>query len=142
MRGSYIASTFVVLVAALVATDVMACGDKFLVAGRGMRNARNFQATFPASVLVYMNPDADSANVMRDLDLQVTLEMAGHTFKVVETPADLERELASGQYDVLLVDYEDAGKLTAPAARLFYLRATAQFGGQLLRPVECSIDDQ
>src|SRR5438094_6740049 len=76
-----------------------ACGDKFLVVGRGVAYQRTYTAPRPASILIYKDANPGVSSAIKDLDLQATLGMAGHKFQVVETPSALEAALQSGRFD-------------------------------------------
>lgn len=87
--------------------DLLACGDKFLVAGRGTRYQRpkNFRA---ASVLLYANPSTGLEAAFQKVPVESVLKREGHRFTRVETPEQLSAILASGRFDVVLVASGDA----------------------------------
>ena len=81
--------------------DVLACGDKFLVAGRGTRYQRpkSFRA---ASVLIYANPSSGLPAALGKLPVESVLKHEGHRSTMVETFDQLSAVLAGGRYDVVL----------------------------------------
>lgn len=85
----------------------LACGDKFVVLGRGMRFGRVLPAKYPASILIYMNPASNMPAAAKQFKLEQTLKAAGHKPRVVESATDLEQALASGKYDIVLADIAD-----------------------------------
>jgi hypothetical protein len=85
-------------------TDAQACGDKFLVLGRGVRNQRAAGASHPARILVYLDPNGHLAEAMQEMNLGTHMKLAGHKVRSVETRADLATALASGHYDIVLAD--------------------------------------
>jgi hypothetical protein len=91
----------------LAATSVFACGDKFVVLGRGMRLLRVNASTHPASILIYMNPASHVAAADKEFQLQSTLKLAGHKPSVVEDQGGLDKALKSGRYDLVLADLSD-----------------------------------
>jgi ABC-type multidrug transport system ATPase subunit len=93
----------VAAVGLLAAADLAACGEKFLVAGRGTRYQRpkNFRA---ASVLIYANPSSSLDAALRKLPVESILKREGHRATVVVSPDQLSAILASGKFDVLLAD--------------------------------------
>jgi hypothetical protein len=103
------------LLASLLATrgaDLSACGDKSLAAG-GIRMQRALAARYPASVLIY-TPSASRLNrAARELDLQKTLRLVGHTYREVANETDLQAQVDSGHYNILLADIADAPALQA-----------------------------
>lgn len=90
---------------ALVATDSYACGDKFLVVGRGIRYERAYAAVHPASILIY------SDNTDASKDLQSMLKRSGHKIQTVGDEAKLFSSLQSTKYDVVLVSISNAALL-------------------------------
>jgi len=82
-----------------------ACGDKFLVLGRGLRYERAHPAEHPASILIY-SVDPNSTK-----DLSKMLEKAGHKIKNVPTEELLYSSLNAGKYDVVLLNISDASAM-------------------------------
>jgi hypothetical protein len=80
----------------------LACGDKFLVLGRGLRYERAHPAVHPTSILIY------STNANATKDLSKMLEKAGHKIKNVPTEELLYSSLNNAKYDVVLLNIADA----------------------------------
>lgn len=82
--------------------DLLACGDKFLVVGRGTRYQRpkNSRA---ASILIYTNPSTGLEAALRKLPVESVLKREGHRSTKVEAPEQLSTILAGGRFDVVLV---------------------------------------
>ena len=78
-----------------------ACGDKFLRMGRTLRVSR---AAHPASILIYMRRDSVVPAAAKDLKLSRALKQAGHRIRAVEREDELEAELKSGTYDIVVAD--------------------------------------
>lgn len=87
--------------------DLLACGDKFLVVGRGTRYQRPKNAR-AASILIYANPSSGLAAALQKLPVDSVLKQEGHRSTTVETPEQLSAILASGRFDVVLVASSDA----------------------------------
>jgi hypothetical protein len=87
--------------------DLLACGDKFLVAGRGTRYQRPKNAR-AASVLIYANPSTGLQAALNKVPLDSVLKHEGHRSTTVESPDQLSAILASGRFDVVLVASGDA----------------------------------
>ena len=109
----------VALVTALglwIAPDLLACGDKFLVAGRGTRYQRpkNFRA---ASVLIYANPSTGLEAALRRVPVESALQREGHRATIVASPDQLSAILASGRFDVVLADSVDASAVEGLLAK-------------------------
>ncbi|MGH9139885.1 MAG: hypothetical protein ACRD2I_01955 [Vicinamibacterales bacterium] len=94
---------------------VQACGDKFLLVGRGVAFRRAYAAVYPASIVVYAQPQRSVAKAIRDPRLQADLKMAGHRVLVVESDGELARALESGRIDLVLTDVADADRMSRQA---------------------------
>jgi ABC-type amino acid transport substrate-binding protein len=98
-------------------TDTLqACGDKFLLVGRGVSFHRAYAAIYPASIVVYAQPQGHAAKAIRDPRLQAELKQAGHRVLLVETDAALQRALESDRVDLVLTDVADADRMSKQAA--------------------------
>jgi hypothetical protein len=84
---------------ALNVLDAAACGDKFLLVGRGARYQRDYVAVHPGSILLYANTPLTSSRGLR-----AALKMAGHKVTVASTRAELDEALRGGKFDILLAD--------------------------------------
>src|SRR6266536_3526926 len=80
--------------------SAVACGDKFLIVGRGSRFQRAYVALHPASLLVV------NANITAQRELQTSLKLAGHGVRVTQ-PDQVANDLAAGRYDFILADFRD-----------------------------------
>jgi hypothetical protein len=92
------------VIALLVAGDLLACGDKFLVAGRGTRYQRPKNAR-AASIVIYANPLSGSPR------MQSLLQRQGHHAVTVTTFDQLTAVLSGGRFDVVLAARDVAGKI-------------------------------
>jgi hypothetical protein len=108
-RVLVVAST-VACVLALGQGVASACGDKFVLIGGG---ARVHRSKFPSRVLVFMNPASRVPAAEKEFHVEATLAAAGHKAKVVESQAEVQKALASGDYDVVLADFADVPELRA-----------------------------
>ena len=120
MKRRFASIALTAAAALLVASQLPACGEKFLVAGRGTRYQRpkNFRA---ASILIYSNPSSGLETALRKLPIESVLKREGHRFATAATPEQLSAVLASGRFDVVLASSGDAPILE----RLFDGRADA-----------------
>jgi hypothetical protein len=94
------------------AGEAAGCGDKFVLVGRGMLVARS---KYPSSILIFMNPASRLPEAEKEFHLEATLKAAGHKATVAETPAELQKALASGKYDLVLADVADVPALRTEA---------------------------
>ena len=65
--------------------DLQACGDKFLLVGRGAKFRQAYAAVYPASILVFASPQRSAAKAIRDPRLQTDLKTAGHASRWCKT---------------------------------------------------------
>ena len=82
--------------------DLLACGDKFLVAGRGTRYQRPKTAR-AANVLIYDNAASGLPAALEKVPVDTLLKREGHTATRVETLDQLAAIVAGGRFDVVLV---------------------------------------
>jgi hypothetical protein len=108
MKRVPLLATIVVGVLALGPGRAAGCGDKFVLIGGGARVNRS---KFPSRVLVFMNPASRIPAAEKEFHVEATLAAAGHKPKVVESAAEVEKALASGQYDLVLADLADVPML-------------------------------
>jgi len=113
--------TFGVLIVALayvMSSDLLACGDKFLVAGRGTRFQRPKNAR-AASVLIYAAPASATETSLKKGKVESLLKLEGHRATKVQTLQELSTVVSSGRYDVILTGASDSAsvqKLVQPSA--------------------------
>ena len=91
----------VAAVGVFTGADLLACGDKFLVAGRGTRYQRPKSAR-AASVLIYANPSSGLPTAVGSVPVESVLRRQGHRSATAETLQQLTALLAGGRYDVIL----------------------------------------
>ncbi len=88
-----------------------ACGDKFLVIGRGARQQRAQGAVQRASILLYRDAQGDLESALTQQKVETHLRLAGHTLRWVESPSELAERLASGRYDIVLAPLSEVAVL-------------------------------
>jgi hypothetical protein len=90
--------------------DLLACGDKFLVAGRGTRYQRPKTAR-AASVLIYADPASAVAANLKKAKVESLLKLEGHRATKVQTLQELSAIVSSGRYDVILTANSDSASV-------------------------------
>jgi hypothetical protein len=108
----------ILVLASVMSGDLLACGDKFLVAGRGTRYQRPKSAR-AASVLIYAAPASATATSLKKAKVESLLKLEGHRATKVETLQELSTVVSSGRYDVILTAASDTAsvqKLVQPSA--------------------------
>ena len=104
---------FVVMIAAVgvwMSGDLLACGDKFLVAGRGTRFQRP-KSVRAANVLIYANPASGLPAALKNMKVDTVLKHEGHRSTTVETFEQLSAILEGGRFDVILAASSVAGSI-------------------------------
>jgi hypothetical protein len=104
MRRTFIV---VIVMLSLGPVDILACGDKFLIAGRGTRYQRPKNAR-AASVLIYADPASTAAAALKKAKVESLLKLDGHRATKVQTLQELSTIVASGRYDVILTANSDS----------------------------------
>jgi hypothetical protein len=95
----------------------VACGDKLLTLGRGIR----FQSRHtprPATVLLYVPTTARTSATVADPRLESALREAGHKVHTAVSGVEVEEALRSGRYDVVLADLPEIPEIEKTAAGL------------------------
>ncbi|MGE5814135.1 MAG: hypothetical protein ACM36C_06585 [Acidobacteriota bacterium] len=112
------ASLAVVLVLSVCVIDpvIHACGDKFLMVGRGAKFQRAYASVHPGKLLIYARPSTNAKAAIRDPQLHKALRQAGHAVSVIEDWPLLEQALRTVPVDVILVDVAEATRLQAAMA--------------------------
>lgn len=106
MRRLALGLSVVLLVAGLAATEAAACGDKFLVIGRGAKRVQ--KARHPAAVLLYERPGSALPAAAKEMKLEARLREAGHSVDSVTAEVALKEALGSRRYDFVFADLTDA----------------------------------
>ena len=91
----------VVVIGLFLAPELFACGDKFLMAGRGTRYQRPKNAR-AAAVLIYANPTTGLPAALNNVPLESVLKREGHRSTTVETVEQLSSILMGGRFDVVV----------------------------------------
>jgi hypothetical protein len=105
-----------VFVSSALMPAVLACGDKFLMVGRGAKFQRAYASVYPGKILIYARPSTGEKAAIRDPQLHKTLRQAGHAVSVIEDWALLETALRTAPTDVVLVDVAEAARLESAVA--------------------------
>ena len=113
---SYAVIAWIALVAVVQGADgVQACGDKFLLVGRGVKFRQAYAAIYPAAIVIYAQPNQGAAKAILDPKLQSGLKSAGHHITVAEDDRALTRVLESDRVDLVLTDVADADRIAKQA---------------------------
>ena len=116
MRIPVVAAWVALMAIAAGADSVRACGDKFLLVGRGVKFRQAYAAIYPASIVIYAQPPQHSAaKAMLDPRLQSGLKSAGHRVTIAKDERALMRALESEPVDLILTDVADADRITKEA---------------------------
>lgn len=104
------------LAATLIGGNAYACGDSLYRVGKGV-SYRVYTAPLPGSVLVYGQGEGAE-------QLAQELARSGHGVRLVSNDEELQAELGSGAYDVVIAAYADEASVVpstsaAPGAPTF-----------------------
>ena len=99
-----------VAIAALSATGALACGDKLLAIGRGLR-FQHISAAREAHLVIY-SAGRQNDPILTNSKLQTTLKKAVRKLQLVEGGSQLDEALTSGRVDVVLVEFSDLAGVT------------------------------
>ena len=91
-----------VLAAAAYCPSAIACGDKFLVIGRGASYRGRYVAIHPANILLYGEKAAGNG----DVDVRHILQRAGHHVDYAADDARLGNALGAKNYDIVIAPFE------------------------------------
>ena len=100
----------IVMFAVGMTGDLFACGDKFLVGGRGTRYQRPKNAR-AASVLIYADPASAVAASLKKAKVESLLKLEGHRATNVQTLDQLSTMMSSGRFDVILTANSDSANV-------------------------------
>jgi uncharacterized protein YwbE len=115
MNRRLLVAGLVMLAAASIRADLLACGDKFFLPGRGVSFDEAYKARHPGSVLIYAPPGSQGA-VTGVATLRAMLTRVGHRVTVVQDADQLTSALGAGNVDLVLTDFSSVGALGIPAA--------------------------
>ena len=101
--------------ASLLPAEASACGDKFLVIGRGARRVQ--KARHPASIALYLRTGSALPAEAKEMRLEKTLKQAGHKVEVIPDETALREALASRRLDFVIADLGDAQGLARDLPR-------------------------
>jgi hypothetical protein len=101
----------ILLLTMIGAEPALACGDKFLLVGRGARYQRGYVSLHPSSVLLLANTPATSPRGLR-----TALKLAGHRVTVATSREEIRPALLKGRYDVLLADSSETAAMETDVA--------------------------
>ncbi len=95
--------------------DALACGDKLLVVGRGLKASRAMGAPHRASILLYADPKGSLPAALEEGHLRRDLERAGHRLRTATSREEFDTALRTGTYDLILADFKAAPLLESAA---------------------------
>ena len=108
MRFRVFSLALVLGLALTAAPDLSACGDKFLVARRGL-SPQDFASFEPGSILIYRGVDAEASDADSwNPEFLAALEDVGHTVAVTDDPETFRRTLEASEFDLVMLELADA----------------------------------
>jgi hypothetical protein len=111
----------VLVIYGITSGELLACGDKFLVASRGTRFQRAGQSRHAASILIYLPPSSTLPKAFERVSEEQT-KKAGYRLVNVSNTNELDQALKQGGWDLLLTDLADSqavrGRVSGASAPL------------------------
>ena len=111
----------VILAGVAVSSDAVlqACGSKFLVSSRGARYQRILASIKPTNILWYYEQDENTPEDEQwNPDTEKWLNQIGHTLELTVDADSFLGAAKNGEFDVLLVNVEEARELQTEMASL------------------------
>ena len=105
---------FVVLFVLALASQAVACGDKFLAGQNNPSYAQTHGGARGGLILLYRNPSSVAATNVLTPDLKKSLEKNGHKVKLVETQEAFDAAIKEAKYDVVSADAADLAGVKSP----------------------------
>jgi hypothetical protein len=108
-------AAFALASAICLTSDALACGDKYVILGQGVRFQRAYAAAHPANILLFLKSGSKwSAQENRER-LVTVLRLVGHHPDTVATIGELQAALGTNKYDVILTEFGTEADVTAVA---------------------------
>jgi hypothetical protein len=98
--------------AVLFSSDLLACGDKYVVLGQGVRFQRAYAAAHPATILVYFQPGSKWSTPANRERLITVLRLVGHHPDAAMSADELQAAIGTHKYDVVLTELGTESELT------------------------------
>src|SRR5262245_39331940 len=98
-----------------LAGDALACGDKLVVVGRGLRPQRMKASPQRGAILLYVAPGSSVSKIVEDGRFRKDIERAGHRVRSVTTKEELGSALQTGSYDLVLADIHTLNQVEGAA---------------------------
>ena len=109
---------------AVLATSgiALACGDKLVVLGGGVRFDQIDQTRHLATIILFTTPNSQLRTANEELKLAAALKRAGYAVQLISNRVDLDRMMTNAVgTDIVLVDWTDAAELGRHGAALLVL---------------------
>ena len=106
-RG-WIAALLVIVLGALGADRLAACGDKYLSLGLGTHDHRSAAERRAAAVLMYASPGSELSRLLTALSVEAAMNNDGYRPIIAASPSELDAALRNRKWDVVVVDGRDA----------------------------------
>ncbi len=115
MQRVLILVVVLIVTAPALRSGASACGDKFLMVGRGAKFHQVYGAIYPATIVLYARAGHGASIGILDPKFQASLTRAGHQLEVVRDEEQLTRTLRAGRVDLVLAAVLDVDAVKATA---------------------------
>lgn len=113
MNKRVIALVFLAVAIVGVEGDLLACGNKFLIPGRGVRFQRAPSERQASALLIYAPSTSQLSRTLLKLKVDASIRKVGYRPTVVTTASELDQVVSGRRWDIVLVDMADARALNS-----------------------------
>ena len=133
--GKHLLLAVVVVMVGATASDITACGDKFLVPSRGIRFQIPPLDRESAMILLYAGRDSALGIALKKLSVEEALRRAGYRPTTVVTADEFDATLRAARWDVVVVELANgphiAQRLTSAPAPIVLPVVFASLGADM-----------
>jgi hypothetical protein len=95
----------------LAASVTLACGDKLVPLGGGIRFEQIHLSRHPGRIILFLNPSSQLPTANHEFHLDAALQRAGHAVRTVASREELEQAVQGGNPDLVVMDWSDVVQL-------------------------------
>jgi len=111
MKTRVVVATVLMWMASGMAGDLLACGTKFLVPGRGIRFQRTASERQASTLLIYAPPASALSATLAKLRIEPLMRKAGYQPVVLTRREELDQAAMGKSWDIVVTDIADGAAL-------------------------------
>ena len=112
MRRTVLIVMVLVFARGAVMGNLQACGDKFLVLGRGVHYQRTPAERQASTLLIYAPPASELSRSIGKFKVDASMRKVGYRPTVVTTEAEFDRAAAAARWDIVVADVADGATVS------------------------------